>query len=104
MNSINVLRKPENKMLNQLINRSVIANTSVPPCADNKRDWSEAQRGSANKDMRGQGSPGPGITHSQGDMAHYDSPLCWGGGTGKAKWGREYEEGSQHTPNGENGN
>lgn len=42
MKSINVLRKPENKMLNQLINRSVIANTSVPPRADNKRDWSEA--------------------------------------------------------------
>lgn len=53
--------------------------------------------------MRGQGSPGPGITHSQGDMAHYDSPLCWRGGTGKAEWGREYEEGSKHTPNGENG-
>lgn len=45
---------------------------------DNVKDWSEAQCETANKDKQGQDSPGPGVTHSQGDMAHYDSPFAVG--------------------------
>lgn len=37
----------------------------------------KAQCETANKDKQGQDSPGPGVTHSQGDMAHY-SPFAVG--------------------------
>ena len=39
------------------------------------KGWSDAQCETGNEDKRGQDSLGPGVTHSQGDMAHYDSPL-----------------------------
>lgn len=65
-------------MLKQFIILSVTANTNLPPCADNKSNQSEAHCDSANKDMWGQGSPGPGVAHSQGDMAHWFSPVLEG--------------------------
>lgn len=74
----------------------------------------KAQCVTANKDKRGQNSPGPPVTHSQGDMAHYDSPFAvgpnWkgeggvGDGTGCAGWGGvgwlRYQEERQLRPNG----
>lgn len=48
------------------------------PCKVNVEGWSEAQCETANEDKGGQDSPGPGVTHSQGDMAHYDSPFAKG--------------------------
>ena len=43
------------------------------------KGWSNAQCETGNEDKRGQDSLGPGVTHSQGDMAHYDSllPVGW---------------------------
>lgn len=90
-------------MLKQFIILSVTANTNLPPCADNKSNQSEAHCDSANKDMWGQGSPGPGVAHSQGDMAHWFSPVlegrnsqgeselgegAWGGKQAYSKWGK----------------
>lgn len=48
------------------------------PCAAHVKGWSEAQCETTNEDKRGQDSPGPGVTHSQGDMAHYDSLFAVG--------------------------
>lgn len=48
------------------------------PCTVDVKGWSEAQCETANEDKRGQDSPGPNVTHSQGDMAHYDSPFAVG--------------------------
>lgn len=69
----------------------------------------KAQRETANKDKQGQDSPGPGVTHSQGDMAHY-SPFAVGrelkrrgrdGGCEGVGGCVLYEEGRQLSPNGE---
>lgn len=76
------------------------------PCTVDVKGWSEAQCETANEDKQGQDSPGPGVTHSQGDMAHYDSPFAVGWelecrvGVG---WGGVglYEEERQLPPNGE---
>lgn len=69
----------------------------------------KAQCETANKDKQGQDSPGPGVTHSQGDMAHY-SPFAVG--RELKRRGRDggwegvggcvlYEEERQLSPNGE---
>lgn len=68
----------------------------------------KAQCETANKDKQGQDSPGPGVTHSQGDMAHY-SPFAVGrelkrrgrdGGCEGAGGCVLYEEERQLSPNG----
>lgn len=75
------------------------------PCTVDVKGWSEAQCETANEDKQGQASPGPGITHSQGDMAHYDS--CFALGRELKRQGEMgvgvgvYEEERQLTPNGE---
>lgn len=68
----------------------------------------KAQCETANKDKQGQDSPGPGVTHSQGDMAHY-SPFAVGrelkrrgrGGDGKGWAGVCCAKRRQLSPNGE---
>lgn len=69
----------------------------------------KAQCETANKDKQGQDSPGPGVTHSQGDTAHY-SPFAVGrelkrrgrdGGCEGVGGCVLYEEERQLSPNGE---
>lgn len=77
----------------------------VSPCTVNVKGWSETQCETANEDKRGQESPGPGVTHSQDDMAHYDSPFAVGlehkRERGEGRGGVVCEEERQLTPNGE---
>lgn len=55
--------------------------------------------------MQGQVSPGPGVTHSQNDMAHYDSPFAvgWEHRRREGEGQRVCEEERQLTPMGKKG-